>query len=74
MSWDNYGIYWQIDHVNPLKNFNLLNTEYQKSVFNWKNTRPLEKIQNLSKKYNNIIDINEHNKKVYQFLIATSSN
>ena len=72
MSWDNYGSYWQIDHVNPICNFNLENIIEQKIAFNWQNTRPLKSYENLSR--SNISDINEinkHNIIVKNFLNAT---
>lgn len=74
MSWDNYGIYWQIDHVNPLKNFNLDDINEQKEAFKWSNTRPLSAYLNLSKKMNDEENINKHKQIVQEFLIATSSN
>ena len=74
MSWENYGIYWQIDHVKPIKEFDLSNIDEQKTAFNWKNTRPLEKTMNLSRKHNTKDDIEKHNLIIKHFLIATSSN
>jgi hypothetical protein len=49
MSWDNYGNYWQIDHVIPCSHFNMTNEQEQFKCFNWKNCRPLESNKNLSK-------------------------
>jgi hypothetical protein len=49
MSWDNYGDYWQIDHVIPCSHFNMTNEQEQFKCFNWKNCRPLESTKNLSK-------------------------
>lgn len=74
MSWNNYGVYWQIDHVNCLANFDLTREEQQKAAFNWKNTRPLATKENLSKKRNTSEEIELHREKVKSFLIATSSN
>jgi hypothetical protein len=74
MSWENYGIYWQIDHIKPLKDFNLENEDEQKTACNWKNTRPLETKLNLAKKHNTIEEQIKHKEKINQFLIATSSN
>ena len=69
MTWDNYGDLWQIDHVNPICNFNLENDIEQKEAFNWKNTRPLKTYENLSRSKNsNLIDINKHNIIVCNFL------
>ncbi len=49
MSWDNYGKYWQIDHILPLSRFNLTDVSQQKIAFHYTNTQPLEKITNMSK-------------------------
>ena len=49
MSWNNYGIYWEIDHVIPCSSFSLENIEEQNKCFNWSNCRPLESLKNSSK-------------------------
>lgn len=49
MNWDNYGLYWHIDHVVPISRFNVLNTTEQNLCFNWSNLRPLKKEFNMSK-------------------------
>lgn len=49
MSWDNYGIYWNIDHVRPCSSFNLINKDDQIECFSWENCRPLNKYINSSK-------------------------
>lgn len=49
MNWENYGIYWTIDHVKPCKSFNLKNIIEQRICFSWKNCRPFEKIRNIIK-------------------------
>jgi hypothetical protein len=72
MSWENYGNFWQIDHVNQICNFNLNNDIEQKKAFNWKNTRPLKTYDNLSRSNkSDINEINNHNKIVDNFLNAT---
>jgi hypothetical protein len=49
MSWSNYGVYWEIDHISPLHSFNLtIPSEIQKA-FNYKNTQPLTIHENRSK-------------------------
>lgn len=54
MTWENYGKYWDIDHVFPCSKFNLeCKTDIIK-CFNWRNLQPLEKTRNYSK--NNRID------------------
>jgi hypothetical protein len=53
MSWENWGTYWEIDHIKPLCTFDLSLKENQLLAFNYQNTQPLEKIKNRtkSKKY-----------------------
>ena len=41
MNWDNYGSYWEIDHIKGIEKFNF---KYKKQVaecWNYKNLRPL---------------------------------
>jgi len=49
MNMENYGSYWHIDHTKPCKNFDLDDDNQLKECFNWKNLRPLKKIENLRK-------------------------
>jgi hypothetical protein len=49
MNWDNHGSYWHIDHVVPVSAFNITNRYEQFLCFNWKNTQPLVKEENISK-------------------------
>jgi hypothetical protein len=49
MNWDNYGIYWEIDHIKPLFSFDFTNPEIIKEAFNYKNTRPLSILENRSR-------------------------
>lgn len=49
MSWDNYGIYWHIDHRIPCASFDLSKKEEQKKCFHYSNLQPLEKIENIKK-------------------------
>ncbi len=72
MSWDNYGVYWNMDHVIPVSVFNLLNEEEQNFCFNWKNTRPLLCEKNFSRKYS-YKDIMLHELKTYCFSIKNSN-
>jgi hypothetical protein len=48
MTMENYGSYWQIDHVLPLSSFNLLDEELHRAM-NWVNLRPLLPLKNLQK-------------------------
>lgn len=49
MNWDNYGSYWDIDHVIPISLFDLNNPEDIAICFNWRNLRPYPKILNIKK-------------------------
>ena len=57
MSWENYGIYWAVDHVKPKSLFNYTspNDLEFKQCWSLKNLQPLEKIINI-KKRNHLID------------------
>ena len=46
MNWDNYGDYWEIDHIKQVNTFNIKNIIEQQECFNYNNLRPLEKIEN----------------------------
>ena len=49
MTWENYGLVWEIDHVIPLSWFYLSNSENQKQAFHFSNHRPLWVTENRSK-------------------------
>jgi hypothetical protein len=40
MTWENHGNVWEIDHIKPLANFNLINENESLVAFNYKNTEP----------------------------------
>jgi len=48
MGWDNYGSYWQIDHIKPQSLFKYNSVEDQEFKECWalKNLQPLEKTEN----------------------------
>lgn len=67
-SWDTYGKNWHIDHVVPIKFFNLQNADEQLICFNWTNLRPLQASQNGSKSCKVLEDdILEHIQNLKQF-------
>lgn len=50
MNWENYGIYWTIDHIYPVS---LAKSEEELySLNHYSNLQPLEKIQNIKKRNN----------------------
>lgn len=50
MNWDNYGKYWDIDHVVPVSKWNLEDEEQLELCSDWKNLMPLECCANKHKK------------------------
>lgn len=49
MNWDNYGNYWEIDHIKPCASFELSKKSEQLKCFNYKNLQPLTKFENKKK-------------------------
>jgi len=49
MTWDNYGSYWEIDHIKPIASFDLNIEKNLYNCFYYLNTQPLEKTQNREK-------------------------
>jgi len=49
MNWENYGTYWEIDHIKQIITFDLNLEENQYLAFNYKNTRPLSSKENKSR-------------------------
>jgi hypothetical protein len=69
MNWENRGIYWHIDHIRPCDSYDLTKQEEIYNCYHWKNLRPLEKYENISK--SNKIDmmiIHEYEAKSVIFL------
>ncbi len=60
MSWENHGTLWHIDHVLLCHMFDHNNIDDRKICFNWKNTRPLLAIKNLSRKTIEMKDLLNH--------------
>jgi hypothetical protein len=76
MSWENFGEYWQIDHIIPIHAFNFNDTNNKNICFHWTNLQPLTGLENRSKSdnlqlhyyFNNIVNVNRFNMKYKQFL------
>lgn len=49
MSWENYGLYWSIDHIKPCCSFDLTDPEQQRACFHWSNCQPLPVVENSRK-------------------------
>jgi len=69
MNWENYGDTWHIDHVYPINQFNMSNELEKRICFNWKNLRPLNGKENISKSDDIKIDyILNHYKDVVTYI------
>jgi hypothetical protein len=49
MTWENYGTYWHVDHIQPLASFDLKAPTQRSLACNWQNLRPLEAGRNMEK-------------------------
>jgi hypothetical protein len=69
MTFENYGLYWHVDHVIPCAKFNFENKSEIKSCFSWYNLQPLEASKNFSKHDKiNEQEIQTHYNKVNTFI------
>jgi hypothetical protein len=50
MTWDNYASYWSIDHIIPVRKFDLTNDTEKLQCWNWTNLMPVTIHYNSSKK------------------------
>ena len=69
INWNNYGSYFQIDHVKPCALFDMENENDRRIMNHWSNLSPLEKHENIikSNKYSDEIELN-HTTKILRFL------
>ena len=65
MSWDNYGLEWQFDHIRPCTMFNLLKKEDQIKCFHYSNIQPLWKTTDIAQRNGDYISIGNINKGNY---------
>ena len=73
MSWENYATSWEIDHVVPCSFFDLTKEDEKHVCFNWKNMRPLPKVENQEKSATfDLTIVQEHTKVVDKFLDSQS--
>jgi hypothetical protein len=70
MNWNNFGSYWQIDHILPMSLFDFTKDNNIMICFHWTNLQPLESTENRQKSnklklhyyYNNIVNVYRFNK------------
>lgn len=51
MSWDNYGSQWELDHIKPVRTFDITTLEGQKACQHYTNWQPLWKSAHYRKTY-----------------------
>jgi len=75
MSWDNFGTYWQIDHILPIKAFRFSKqTDKHKNIcFHWTNLQPLPIAENIDKiilhqYFNNLVTVHRFNQTFKEYL------
>jgi hypothetical protein len=64
MGWENYGIYWEFDHIIPFYNFNLLSKDDRYECSYWSNLQPLTRVDNASKKNKIITELINYKKEL----------
>lgn len=52
MTWENYGPFWELDHIRPRASFDLSKVEEVRNCFHYSNYQPLLKKENTSKSSN----------------------
>jgi len=68
MNWDNYGLYWSIDHIIPVSKFDLTNETEKLQCWNWSNLIPVTVKYNSTKKQQiDLIQVNSILKKLEKF-------
>jgi hypothetical protein len=49
MTWTNYGTLWHVDHIKPIKSFNLFDKQDLLKVNHYTNLQPLLAVDNIKK-------------------------
>jgi hypothetical protein len=62
MSWENWGVVWEIDHKQPISSFDLTQEENIYKAFNYQNTQPLFKTTEIAENFGYINQIGNRNK------------
>jgi hypothetical protein len=67
MNWENYGLFWSIDHIIPVCKFDLTNEDEKLKCWNWTNLMPVTVKYNSSKKNIDMSQINWILEKIEKF-------
>jgi len=51
MSWNNYGTFWEIDHIKGLREFDLLDPVQVEAAAHFINIRPLKRLENRQRRF-----------------------
>jgi hypothetical protein len=62
MNWDNHGMIWEIDHIEPCSKFDMNIIKDQQNCFNYKNLQPLFKTTEIAKSFGYIDQTGNRNK------------
>lgn len=69
MNWDNYGTYWEVDHVIPTSWYDLTQQSEIDNCYDWKNFSPLSKSDNQEKSNSVVMEqLNTHIEKLRSFI------
>jgi hypothetical protein len=67
MNWDNYGLFWSIDHIIPVRKFDLTIENEKLKCWNWSNLMPVTIQYNSTKKEIDMSQIHYILKKIKKF-------
>ncbi len=67
MNWDNYGTYWSIDHIIPVRKFDLTDETEKLQCWNWSNLIPVTVKYNSTKKEIDLEQVNNVLNKLTKF-------
>jgi len=67
MNWDNYGVLWSIDHIIPVRKFDLTIENEKLKCWNWSNLMPVTIQYNSTKKEIDMCQIHYILKKIKEF-------
>ena len=75
MTWENYGSYWDLDHIYPLSKINVECKYEQLAAFHYKNIQPLPSVKNRKYKRDEVTpEIQAHFKKLIREVRRNAKN